>query len=147
MNFLRRLGKQDHSNEGTPVSAAPASSEPNATPAPRREPITVHEVEPTSLYEKLQAGDDVVFLDVRQSWDHAAQHPAGSLSLPLTELADRLEELDPNKHYVLSCYHGYSSQDGVAFLLNQGFENVESMRGGFSGWAQAGLPVEGQHAS
>lgn len=143
MDFLNRFRKQPDNNQ--------TSGEPrqNAAPAPSshpvQEPLTVREVNPAEAYEQLQAGE-IILLDVRQSWDHESQHPAGSLSLPLNQLADRLDELDPNQHYVLSCYHGYSSQDGVAFLMNQGFEKVESMRGGFSGWAQSALPIEGRYA-
>ncbi|MGH2544077.1 MAG: rhodanese-like domain-containing protein [Ardenticatenaceae bacterium] len=104
--------------------------------------VVVPEVSPTELYVRMQEGEDLTLLDVRQPWDHAAQRPAGSVSLPLTELPYRLGELDPNKHYVLSCYHGYTSQDGAAYLIEQGFTNVESLQGGFSGWAAAGLPIE-----
>jgi thiosulfate sulfurtransferase len=144
MDFLKRFKKQND-RDTTSGQESPAET-PAPPPTPVREPLTVREVNPSEVYEQLQAGE-VILLDVRQSWDHESQHPAGSLSLPLNELADRLEELDPNQHYVLSCYHGFSSQDGVAFLMNQGFENVESMRGGFSGWAQSALPIEGRYAS
>ncbi|MBA3530362.1 MAG: rhodanese-like domain-containing protein [Ardenticatenales bacterium] len=108
-------------------------------------PIEITHISPQTLHEQLQAGDEAVLLDVRMPWDHEAQHPAGAISLPLNELPQRIAELDPTKRYVLSCYHGYSSQDGVAFLMQQGFERVENLEGGFSGWAVAGLPVAGKH--
>jgi rhodanese-related sulfurtransferase len=109
-------------------------------------PFEITHISPNDLHAQLQEGEDVTLLDVRMAWDHEAQHPAGSISLPLNELPYRLEELDPKKRYVLSCYHGYSSQDGVAFLMGRGFERVENLAGGFSGWALAGLPVEGKYA-
>src|SRR5688572_19507109 len=95
-------------------------------------PIEITHISPSALHAQLQEGEEVVLLDVRMSWDHETQHPAGSLSLPLNELPYRMEELDPKKRYVLSCYHGYSSQDGVVFLMEHGFERVENLEGGFT---------------
>ncbi len=120
--------------------------QPTPSPTPQREPepepLMIQETSPQAVHARLAAGEAVTLLDVRQPWDFAAQHPEGALSLPLNDLPDRLNELDPTKSYVLSCYHGYTSLNGVAFLMEKGFVDVQSMSGGFSGWAAAGLPIE-----
>jgi rhodanese-related sulfurtransferase len=106
-----------------------------ATPA-------IVDVDASVVYRQMQAGEEVILLDVRMPWDHVLQHPLGALSLPLPDLPERLADLDPAKRYVLSCYHGHSSRTGVAFLQEQGFQRVENLAGGFSGWVEAGLPLE-----
>jgi rhodanese-related sulfurtransferase len=100
------------------------------------------DVEASEVYRQMQAGEQVILLDVRMPWDHELQHPQGARSLPLPDLPARLAELNPERRYVLSCYHGHSSRSGVAFLQQHGFQNVENLAGGFSGWVEAGLPLE-----
>lgn len=123
----------------------------SSTPAPRsvsyQRPTVIPQTTPEEVYAQMEAGQEVTLLDIRMPWDHEGQHPTGSISLPINELQLRLGELKPAQHYVLSCYHGFSSQDATAFLLAQGFDKVESMEGGFSGWAAAGLPIEGQYVA
>ena len=108
---------------------------------------SVPQIEPQDVFSKLEAGEPLTFLDIRMPWDHDAMHPKFSVSFPINEIQVRLEELDPDKSYVLSCYHGFTSQDATAFLMMQGFKDVQSMAGGFSGWADAGLPIEGKYAN
>ncbi len=141
-SLKKRLGI---AGEPEPLRAAPAPPPQPVEASP--EPFIIPETSCEELIEAMQAGEDVTLLDVRQAWDFQAQHPSGARSLPLNELPARLSELDRDKRYVLSCYHGYTSQDGVAWLIEQGFSNVQSLRGGFSGWAVAGLPIEGKYAS
>ncbi|MDQ4075074.1 MAG: rhodanese-like domain-containing protein [Chloroflexota bacterium] len=126
--------------------APPSRYEPTPNREPEVEPVSIPETTCQELYAAMRAGEDVTLLDVRRAWDHEAQHPIGSVSLPLDELPHRLDELDPSKRYVLSCYHGYTSLDGAAFLMDKGFTDVQSLKGGFSHWASAGLPIEGKYA-
>lgn len=110
-------------------------------------PDVVPELTPAEVHQKMEAGEDLVLLDIRMPWDHTANHPAGSQSIPINELQLRIDELTPTQPYVLSCYHGFTSQDAVAFLLSQGFKDVKSLQGGFSAWAAAALPVAGDYAN
>lgn len=148
MSIFGKLRNMIGGDEGDETQASRAS-----TPAARRphssvpEPVTIPEITSQQLIAAMEAGEPLVLLDVRQPWDHEAQHPRGSVPLPLNELPARLSELDKEQRYVLSCYHGFTSQQGVAFLMEQGFTNVASLEGGFSGWAAAGLPVEGKYAN
>lgn len=146
-NSPAALRAQRAANQTASQATAPQDEATPAPPTVRYElPTEIPQIAPRALYERQQTGESIVLLDVRMPWDHAAQHPAGATSLPINELELRVGELDPAQHYVLSCYHGISSQDAVAFLLAQGFPKVESLEGGFSGWASAGLPIAGEHA-
>jgi rhodanese-related sulfurtransferase len=142
MSILDQFKKWAGKSQVEASSGAQQAQRDAMPPPPEPEPIEVPEVNPVQVYGMMQAGEEITLLDVRQRWDHAAQHPAGSISLPLNELPYRLDELEPGKHYVLSCYHGYTSLDGAAFLIEKGFTQVESLRGGFAAWAAAGLPVK-----
>lgn len=134
MNWFKRKKPQDSQPSPTP----------RATPEP--EPLTIPEVTPREVHEAMANGEALVFLDVRQPWDHDLQRPAGAQPLPLNELPSRMDELDRDARIVLSCYHGYTSLQGAAFLMQNGFGNVQSMSGGFAGWAEANLPIEGRGA-
>lgn len=127
---------------GTPQQAKQGTKPKEAS---MNQPQTIPQIAPIEVARKLEAGEGVTFLDIRMPWDYEAMHPKGAASLPINEIQARLDELDKNKSYVLSCYHGYSSQDATAYLLENGFTDVKSMMGGFSGWSAAGLPVEGKY--
>ena len=50
--------------------------------------------------------------------------------------------MDFDSPIIVSCYHGVSSRNVATFLIEQGYENVFSVIGGFDGWVKAGLPIE-----
>ena len=50
--------------------------------------------------------------------------------------------VDFDSPIIVSCYHGVSSRNVANFLVEQGYENVFSVIGGFDGWVKAGLPIE-----
>ena len=52
------------------------------------------------------------------------------------------EQVDFDSPIIVSCYHGVSSRNVATFLVEQGYENVFSVIGGFDGWVKAGLPIE-----
>ena len=103
-----------------PQTAA-APMPPPRTPDPA--PIQIDEVTPHMVQSALDAGEALLFVDVRQRWDYEMQRPARAISLPLNELPERYDELDRSQRIVLTCYHGYTSLQGAAFLMQQGFVN------------------------
>lgn len=92
--------------------------------------ITVEEL--NALIEK-QA--DVFVLDVRAQFEYEICNINGYL-IPITELADRLHELDSSKQIVVHCHAGGRSRRAVEFLLAQGFANVANLKGGITAWAE-----------
>ena len=82
-----------------------------------------------------KAGVEV--LDVREPWEIETASLAGSTNIPMNDLPARFkEELDPQKHVVVVCHHGVRSMNVTAWLRQQGFENVQSLRGGIDRWAR-----------
>ena len=64
-------------------------------------PVNSFKADQAQTYLEQQMPDAVNLLDVRQPGEYEAGHLPGAKLIPLTELADRLEELDPNKPTVV----------------------------------------------
>lgn len=76
------------------------------------------------------------FIDVREPWEIAAAHIESSLVMPMGDVPARAhQELDPDERLVVFCHLGQRSMSVTAWLRNQGFENVQSMRGGIAAWS------------
>ena len=92
--------------------------------------ITVQE-----LKEKLERGDKIVLIDVREPWEYnIAKIPSAQL-IPLGTLGTEYKKLDPNAEIVLHCHMGMRSMDATQFLLQQGFKNVKNLTGGINAWS------------
>lgn len=94
--------------------------------------ITVEEL------KRLQdTGSGVVLLDVREPWELAAARIAGSKHIPMGDIPARFtQELDPEERTVVVCHHGVRSMNVTAWLRQQGFEKVQSLRGGIDRWSR-----------
>jgi rhodanese-related sulfurtransferase len=86
---------------------------------------------------KSLARDGFTLLDVREGWECEIASIAGSKHIPMGELPSRAhQELDPGKHIVVLCHHGVRSMTVTNWLRQQGFETVQSMRGGIELWSR-----------
>jgi rhodanese-related sulfurtransferase len=101
------------------------------------ESVTIDE-----LLEKMQEGH-VVLLDVRPEEEYLSGHIAQSISIPIEQLADRIEELSPDKTIIAYCRGPFCvfADDAVA-LLKQHHYNAIRLEEGFPDWKLKGLPVE-----
>jgi rhodanese-related sulfurtransferase len=87
----------------------------------------------------LDKSADFLLLDCREEDEYATARIDGALLLPMSELQDRVGELDPHKarHVVVHCHHGGRSLRVAAWLRQQGFPHAQSMAGGIDHWAQS----------
>lgn len=75
-------------------------------------------------------------IDVRETWEFARAQIAGSVLMPMGDVPSRaFAELDPEEHLVIVCHRGQRSLSVTAWLRNQGFEQVQSLRGGIDAWS------------
>jgi rhodanese-related sulfurtransferase len=83
------------------------------------------------------AGEDFLLLDCRESDEHAIVSIKGATLVPMSELAARVEELNPwrDRRIVVHCHHGGRSLRVANWLRGQGFEQAQSMAGGIDAWA------------
>jgi len=86
---------------------------------------------------KLDAGDDFLLLDVRTPPERATCAIEPSELLPMQEIAQRVDELEPfkDKPIIVYCHHGGRSLRVTQFLRQQGFADVMNMAGGIDKWA------------
>jgi rhodanese-related sulfurtransferase len=96
-----------------------------------------YEITPDEVKAKLDAGAPVVLLDVREPWEFQTASITGSKLIPMGDVPSRAhQELDPEEHVVVICHHGVRSMNVTAWLRQQGFEKVQSMRGGIDAWSR-----------
>jgi rhodanese-related sulfurtransferase len=84
----------------------------------------------------LKHGDQFTLLDVREPWELEKARLEASKNIPMGDVPMRVQELDPEEHIVVMCHHGVRSLSVTNWLRQQGFEKVQSMRGGIDGWAR-----------
>ena len=94
------------------------------------------EIDVAELKKALDAGEDLVLVDVREGWEHALVRLPGAVHIPLGQLAQRAGELQPERPHVVYCHHGMRSLRATMALAQRGFANVRSLRGGIDRWAQ-----------
>jgi len=88
----------------------------------------------TELKQKLDAGEDVFILDVREPYEYQIAQIGGHL-IPLGELPNRLGELDTEKNIVVQCKSGGRSQRAAEFLAQNGFSKLHNLAGGILAWS------------
>ena len=103
------------------------------------------DMEPVSRQELVERARDglVTVLDVRPEDEFVESHVRGAVNIPLAELEDRIDELDPRTEIVAYCRGAYCvlSFEAVAMLRRRGFR-VRRLEDGLPEWKAAGLPTE-----
>lgn len=92
-------------------------------------------ITPKELKERLDKGDQLVLLDVREPWEHSLAKIEGSTLIPLGTLPQSMDKLDKGAEIIAYCHHGMRSADATQFLLQQGFPVVKNLVGGIDAWS------------
>jgi rhodanese-related sulfurtransferase len=96
-----------------------------------------YEISVTEFKSLKDAGEGFTLLDVREPWEFQTAQIDGSKHIPMGEIPARFnQELDPEQHIVVICHHGVRSMNVTAWLRQQGFEKVQSLRGGIDRWSR-----------
>ena len=94
----------------------------------------IPEMQVEELKRRLDAGDDLFVLDVREPHEYQICNINGHL-IPLGDLPNRVNELDSSREIVAHCRSGVRSAKAVAFLQQAGFKRVHNLAGGILAWA------------
>jgi sulfur-carrier protein adenylyltransferase/sulfurtransferase len=86
------------------------------------------------LKRRLDAGEDLFVLDVREPHEYQICNIGGHL-IPLNDLPKRINELDSSREIVAHCKLGGRSAKAVQFLREAGFKKVHNLAGGIIAWA------------
>ena len=92
-------------------------------------------ITPKELKARIDKGEQLVLLDVREPWENSLAKLEGSVLVPLGTLPQSLSRLDRNAEIIAYCHHGMRSADATGFLLQQGFPNVKNLVGGIDAWS------------
>jgi len=92
------------------------------------------EIQVEELKRRLDAGEDLLILDVREPHEYQICN-LGGLLIPLGELPRRVHELDSSRDIVAHCRSGQRSAKAVAFLRQAGFRKARNLAGGVLAWA------------
>ena len=87
------------------------------------------------LKDRLDKGDTLFLLDVREPHEYSLAKIEGSVLIPLGTLPNSLDQLDKENEIIAYCHRGMRSADAVGFLLQQGFANVKNLIGGIEAWS------------
>jgi rhodanese-related sulfurtransferase len=103
----------------------------------------IPEVAPAALKTRLDGGEQIVVIDVREPDEFAKGKIPGAYTIPRGVLEMQVDGRLPRETtVVLYCGAGARSALACASLAEMGFDNVENLAGGWHGWVEARLPVE-----
>ena len=100
------------------------------------------EITVLDLKARMDRGEDVFVLDVREPHEYEINRLPGSTLLPLGDLPERFTELDANREIVCQCKSGVRSARAANFLRDHGFKNVKNLKGGVLAWVDQVDPTQ-----
>lgn len=96
----------------------------------------IEEISAADLNARINAGDDIQLIDVRQPDEYAFAKIAGSRLIPLGEVLNRMSEIDPSRETVIHCKMGGRSAKAIEMLMHAGFAgNLKNLKGGITAWS------------
>jgi rhodanese-related sulfurtransferase len=102
---------------------------------------------PTERVSAQMAADELaneeppLLLDIRSPHEWAILHIAGSISIPLNHLQERIAEVPRDRRIAVHCASGYRSSIAASILHHYGITNLIEIAGGLAAWDTAKLPV------
>lgn len=94
------------------------------------------DIEPAKLALRLQSGEPLTLLDVREPHELEISRMAGARLIPLGQLAARINELDSAEEMVVFCKAGTRSSRALELLASAGFKRIKNLKGGINAWAR-----------
>jgi sulfur-carrier protein adenylyltransferase/sulfurtransferase len=94
------------------------------------------EISATELKRRLDNGEDIQIIDVREAHEVAIGTIPNSIHIPLGQILNRASEIDPNRETVVHCKMGGRSARAIQALKQSGFTgNLTNLRGGITAWS------------
>ena len=95
---------------------------------------TFQHISVAQVQDKVVNQEPIEIVDIRDPQSFTDAHIEDSLHLTDSTLGNFMQQTDFDTPVVVVCYHGRSSQGAAQYLVEQGFEEVYSMDGGFEAW-------------
>lgn len=96
----------------------------------------MEEITSTELKQRLDNGDDIQIVDVREDNEVAIARLPNSVHIPLAQVLTRMDEIDPNRETVVHCKMGGRSARAIDALQRSGFKGrLMNLKDGIIGWS------------
>jgi adenylyltransferase/sulfurtransferase len=95
----------------------------------------VRELIPSALAERIQRGDALELIDVREPYEWRIVRIEGARLMPLSKFGAEWSSLPRDRELVLYCHHGTRSRAAAEFLATQGYDTVWNLSGGIDAWS------------
>jgi len=93
------------------------------------------QVTPKEVKERLDRGEKLLLVDVREPHEHALCRIEGALLIPMGTIPANLQKLDVDEDVICFCHHGIRSLDVANWLCGKGVSGAKSMVGGIDRWS------------
>jgi rhodanese-related sulfurtransferase len=93
------------------------------------------EISALEVKRRLDAGEKLLLVDVREPQEHAICHIEGAVLIPMGTIPANLQKLDVDEDVICFCHHGMRSFDVANWLRSQGVKSAKSMSGGIDRWS------------
>jgi adenylyltransferase/sulfurtransferase len=96
----------------------------------------IEEISATELKQRLDRGQDVQIIDVRETFEYEIARIPGTTLIPLGQVVTRMNEIDPSRETVMHCKAGVRSAKAIAALKQAGFPGrLINLKGGITAWS------------
>jgi rhodanese-related sulfurtransferase len=93
------------------------------------------EITPRQVKQRLERGEKILVVDVREPWEYAYCRIENALHIPMGAIPANLQKLDGEEEVICYCHHGMRSLDVANWLRAQGVDSAKSMAGGIERWS------------
>lgn len=96
----------------------------------------MQEITATELKNRMEGGEDIQLIDVRQPDEYDFARIEGAKLIPLGDIIKKMNEIDPARETVIHCKAGGRSARAIAALKNAGFKGeLKNLKGGITAWS------------
>lgn len=140
MGWIRKLARRVLRRSPRSESILPTAPEPGPDAIDGAQLATIT-CDPQELLERIQAGESVTVVDVRQPHERGSGALPDARFIPLGQLDDRWEELSDADEIVCYCAAGRRSEQAALTLRSKGLINATSLDGGIAAWRRIEGPI------
>jgi len=102
---------------------------------------TINQITPIELKKRMDEGENLVLLDIREEIETRICQIEGSVHIPMQEIPSRLSELEMHSDIIIYCKSGERSYSVTNFLKKSGFKRVTNLYGGTLAWSETVDPT------
>ena len=101
-----------------------------------------YQVVDTNGAVSLMDDDELLIIDVREEKERKAGFLSNDLNIPMGQVKAKMDTLDKSKNILVYCKSGTRSDRIADILSKNDFQKVSSLKGGFTAWLKADLPIQ-----